>query len=91
MVLGDLQHRVGALLHRLEQHPVPGHMLPNEIEREQWVPKVVEDPHEDDEVELLTKLGHVVDIELREFDVGIAQHLGRQAGLLEIALVAVDA
>src|SRR5437764_13160011 len=65
-------------------------MLADEVEREQRVPQMVEDAHEDHEVEALAQRGDVVDIELGEFDVVEIEHFAREPRLGEIALVAVD-
>jgi DNA topoisomerase-1 len=52
--------------------------------------KVVEDTHEQHDVEALAKGAHVIDRELAVFDVGV-QYRRREAGLAEIGLVPVDA
>src|SRR5207253_531382 len=65
--------------------------LANEVEREQGVAKVVEHPHEDDEVEALAQSADIVDVGLRELDVVMAERLGGEPRLGEVALVAVNA
>jgi hypothetical protein len=60
----------------------------DEVEREERVAEVVEHAHEDDEVEALPEAGDVVDVEAAELDVE-AGGLGGEAGLGEVALVAV--
>jgi hypothetical protein len=59
-------------------------VLVDEIEREQRVPQVVEDAHEQHEVEALLQAADLVDRHLLELDVD-AQQLGREAGLRQVA------
>src|SRR3954453_9198896 len=66
-------------------------MLTDKVEREQRVPQVVEDPHENHEVELLAERRNVIDVELHEFDVAEIQDFGGKPRLREVALVAVYA
>ena len=56
--------------HRLEHEQVADHVLVQQIEREQRMPQVIEDAHEQHEVEPLAERGHVVDRQLPELDVG---------------------
>ena len=51
---------------------------------------MVENAQEQHEVEALGQRGHVVDRELREFDVN-AHHLRGEAGLAQIGVISVDA
>jgi hypothetical protein len=63
-------------------------MLADEVERQQRVAQVVEHPHEEHHVELLTKPGNVVDRHLLEFDV-VPGHLRGKSGLRQVARVEV--
>ena len=65
-------------------------MLADQVEREQRVAQVVEHAHEEHEVEPLAQRADVVDRELAELDLE-PSHLGGEARLGEVALVAVDA
>src|SRR5947208_15742645 len=64
-------------------------MLADEIERQERVAQMVQDPKKQHEVETLAERADVIDRELREFDIE-AGHLGREARLPELALVAID-
>ena len=78
-------------LHRLEQQQVVRDMLADKVECEQRMPQMVQHAHEDHEVEPLPDRAHIVDVELGELDIVIAERFAREPGLREIALVAVDA
>src|SRR5438034_10686167 len=64
-------------------------MLADEIKRQERMTQMVETPKEQHEVETPAERADVIDRELREFDIE-AGHLGREARLLEIALVVID-
>src|SRR5438105_11838077 len=64
-------------------------MLADEIEGQERVAQMVEYPKKQHEVETLAERADVIDRELREFDIETG-HLGREARLLEIALVVID-
>src|SRR4051812_47139962 len=81
-----------APLHGLEEQHVPCDMLADEVEGEERVAQMIEHAHEDHEVEGLADRTDVIDVELGELDyIVVAEHLGGEPGLIEIALVAVDA
>jgi hypothetical protein len=90
VVLLDGKHVLRPALHRLEHEHVPGHVLVDEIERQERMPQVVENAHEKHHVEALAERSQVVDGELAELDV-MARGLSREAGLGEIRIVEIDA
>src|SRR5689334_2501498 len=61
VVLGDRSDLAAAAQHRLEDEEVPRGMLADEIEREQRIAQMVEDAHEENDVEALAEGSHVVD------------------------------
>ena len=63
----------------------------DEVEREQRVPQMVEHAHEDDDVEAAAERSDVVDGEAPELDIVLAERLGGEPRLGEVAPVAVDA
>ena len=65
-------------------------MLVDEVQREQRVPQVVEHAHEQHDVEALVEPTDLEHRQLAQLDVDAAD-LGGEAGLREVALVAVDA
>src|SRR6185437_9277984 len=92
IIVVEVEHELRSSLHRLEQQQVLGDVLADEVEREQRVAEVVKHPHEDHEVELFAERAHVIDVELSELDLSVvAEHLGREPRLREVAFVAVDA
>ena len=64
-------------------------MLVDQVERQERVAQVVEHPQEQDEVEALAELAHVVDRKLAELDLGPLD-LGRKPRLGEVVRVGVD-
>jgi hypothetical protein len=62
----------------------------DQVQRQQRMAQVVEHAHEHHEVEALAQLADVVDRQLAKLDV-LALHLGGEAGLLQVAVVEVDA
>jgi hypothetical protein len=65
-------------------------VLVDPVEREERVAEVVEDAHEEDDVEALPERRDVVDAHPDELDLG-AGDLGREARLRQVAVVGVDA
>src|SRR5215210_5723297 len=61
----------------------------DQIQREQWMTQVIEDAHEENQVELLAELRHVVNRELSKLDVR-AKHFGGEARLCKIVFVEID-
>src|SRR5919198_2179434 len=82
-------HLVAATLHRLEHQQVPSHVLMNQVEGQQGMTQVVQDAHEQHEIEGFTELGHVVYRELMQFELHPAD-LGRKARLRQIQGLAIN-
>jgi hypothetical protein len=65
-------------------------MLPDKIERQQGMAKVVENAHEKNYVEAFTESPDVIDRQFPELDADL-RHLGREACLSQIAIVKINA
>src|SRR4051812_32268426 len=61
-----------------------------QIQRQQWMTKVIEHSHEQDDVEFLPQRRDIVNIELLELNVHSAR-LGGKTGLLQISEIGIDA
>ena len=86
----DLPRLGGAAQHRLEYEHVADDVLVENVQREERVAEVIEDAHEEHEIEPLAEGGQLVHRHLAEFDARPGD-FGRKAGLREIPVVGVDA
>src|SRR4051812_33970522 len=75
--------------HALEDQHVARHVFVDEIERQQRMPEVIEDAHEEHDVETLLQAPDLEHRQLSKVDVDLAD-LGGEPRLCQVALVAVD-
>ena len=74
----------------MEDEEIMRNVLVDEIKCEEWMTEVVEDAHEEDDVERLIQRPDVPDGELAKFDIQ-AFNLGGEAGLGEVMVVGINA
>ena len=67
-----------------------GHVLMNQVKRQQRMPQVIQHAHENHQIKTLRKGGDVPDGHAAEVDVE-AGDFGGEAGLREVVLVGIDA
>lgn len=79
-----------AALHALEEQEIARDVLMDEVESEQGMTQVIQDAHEDDEIEFFAESGNVPNGKTAKLDVD-AFHFGGEPGLAEVVLVGIDA
>src|SRR4051812_21941351 len=90
-IVGRPGHLRGAAAqHRLEYEAAPHRVLPQQVEGEQRIAQVIEDAHEQHQIEFLAETADVVDRSLVELDVE-AEAIGEQPRLTQVERLAVDA
>ena len=89
VILLELTCPIAATLHRLKQHQVPCDVFMDQIKRQQRVPQMIENAHEDHEIKGLVQRCHVVNRHVSEFDVKVV-YFGGEPRLREIFVAAVQ-